>query len=308
MTAYLRTHKPARSQYRSPRREKPAGIIGVHTAENILDTVGPDTGAEAVADAIVRRADPGSYHDLVDSDSIVHLVDYTDEAYHIGTHNLNRRTTGVSFALKTSDWATMRADQREAFLRNGARAAAAQAAYHGGVPARFLTLAQALAGDRGFIRHGTADPDRRTDPGKLFPESRFLQLYTAEITTTVPPPPPRQEDIMIIVQAAGRAITVMGPGYAYDFPTIEMASSYISGINKTRAASGLPALSSPEVTTREYDCLRAALTLGTSTGPSAQDIARAMAGDPNVLAALADAGDAPSVAEILDGLYGRMEA
>lgn len=113
---------------------------------------------------------------------------------------------------------------------------------------------------------------------------------------------------MYLMQAPERAISLFGPGYAYDFPTVEQASSTIAAINKARAAAGLPPLSSPEVTTREYDCMRAACTLGGSTGPTAADIARALAGEPAVLDALAEAADAPSVSEILNGLYGRMEA
>ena len=61
--AWLDQHPPVRRQYRDPRRAAPSGVIVVHTAENVMDAVGSDTGAENVARFIQTRADPGSYHD-----------------------------------------------------------------------------------------------------------------------------------------------------------------------------------------------------------------------------------------------------
>lgn len=186
MSIYLEDHPPKISQFRAPRRQNPIGVIGVHTAESIMDTVGPDTGAENVAAFIARRTDYGSYHDLVDSDSIVQLVRYENEAYHIATHTLNRRTTGLSFACRTTDWSKMSTAKRAGFLDNGAKAAARQARYHHAkkgivVPARRITLAQALKGEPGFLAHGDADPKRRSDPGTraphLFPWDQFLARY-----------------------------------------------------------------------------------------------------------------------------------
>lgn len=206
MTIYLREHEPKRSQFRSPRRQKLVGVIGVHTAESVMDTVGPDTGAENVADFIRRRTDPGSYHDLVDSDSVVQLVDYDDEAYHIATHTLNRRTTGLSFACRTSDWAKMSPAKRTAFLRNGARAAARQARHHHKrtgivVPAKRITLAEALAGKPGFLAHGDADPGRRSDPGTraphLFPWDEFLDHYRTEAADLLGGTPPSKDGFLM---------------------------------------------------------------------------------------------------------------
>ena len=82
---------PARSSTRravavpQPRRARPSGVTVLHTAENVIDLVGPDTGAEAVAAFIRTRTTPGSYHDLVDRDSALQLVPYGAEAYQDGT-------------------------------------------------------------------------------------------------------------------------------------------------------------------------------------------------------------------------------
>lgn len=186
MPVYLVDNPPRTQQYRCPRRERPSGIIGVHTAESIADEVGPDTGAENVARFIVNRTNYGSYHLLADSDSIIQLVEFGCVAYHIGTHGLNEHTIGISAACQAAKWNTYSAAWRDATVRNMARAAARAARWlkeHYGimVPARRITLAQALRGEPGFLAHGDADPDRRTDPGRYFPWNDFLGYYAAEM-------------------------------------------------------------------------------------------------------------------------------
>lgn len=194
MIAYLQSVKLASPQYRKGRRGHPGtgrkltGAIAVHTAESILDNLGPDTGAENVADWMRRRLDPGSYHDLCDSDSFVHLVDYSNEAFHDGTGG-NRYSLGLSFACRTTDWAKMSLRQKDAFVENGARRAAAMAQYvldtEGIViPAKRITAAEYRAGKAGFVSHAELDPGRRSDPGNKshqFPWTQFLNRF-AELT------------------------------------------------------------------------------------------------------------------------------
>lgn len=181
--AYLDDHPPARTQFRQ-RYATPTGLIVVHTAESMLDTIGEDTGAEGVADFIRRRSDPGSYHRLVDSDSIVALVRFEMAAYGDGTGS-NEFAIHLSFACRAADWPGMDPARREAFLVNGARAAREAAAWlreHHGitVPARRVTRTQSEQRAAGFISHGERDPGRRTDPGPAFLWDRFLTLYAQE--------------------------------------------------------------------------------------------------------------------------------
>lgn len=176
---YLEDNKPARSQFRVGRRAKPTGLFVIHTAEGVMDTVGPDTGAEGVARFIRDRDTPGSYHRLVDSDSIVPLVRLSNEAYGDGTGS-NPYAIHVSFACKTSDWAKMTPAKRAAFLRNGAKAVVEGMTWlkreHGitSVPLKRVTKAQSSAGAAGFIPHGDRDPGRRSDPGADFPWAEFF--------------------------------------------------------------------------------------------------------------------------------------
>ena len=160
--AYLDDHPPARHQFRQ-RYAQPSGLIVVHTAESALDDIGEDTGAEGVAAFIARRSDPGSYHRIVDSDSIVALVRFDQAAYGDGTGS-NEFAIHVSFACRAADWPHMDPDRREAFLANGARAAREAATWladqHGiTVPARRVTRAQSDQRAAGFISHAERDPE-----------------------------------------------------------------------------------------------------------------------------------------------------
>lgn len=183
MGIYLLDHPPARDQYRSPRSARPTGLTVIHTAEGVLDTVGPDTSAENVAAFIQRRTTAGSYHDLVDRDSALQLVRYGDEAYQDGTGS-NPYALSISFALTAADWPRLTPGQRAEFLEQGAVAFARQQAWlrangYPTTPLRRVTRAQSDAGAAGFISHAERDPARRTDPGAGFPWAEFFDTCRA---------------------------------------------------------------------------------------------------------------------------------
>lgn len=178
---YLQANPPRVTQFRL-RRKTPSGVVVVHTAENTPDWVGPDAGAENVAAFIAGRTDYGSYHDLVDSDSIVDLVPYHMAAYHDGTGS-NDHSYGVSAATQAAKWKQASPGWRRATVSNMARAAARYARWvrrkHGVViPATRITKAESDAGVAGFISHGDRDPGRRSDPGADFDWAFFLAEYS----------------------------------------------------------------------------------------------------------------------------------
>lgn len=181
---YLEANPPARRQFR-PRTRKPTGLIEVHTAESAPDTVGTDDGALGVAAFIQRRADPGSYHVLADSDSWMQLVAYDQAAYGDGTGS-NDFAIHVSAATQAARWPDLPAEWVEGCVDQMARAAADAAGWlervHGiTVPARRVTRAQSDQGFAGFISHGERDPGRRTDPGAAFPWGLFLDRFTTHL-------------------------------------------------------------------------------------------------------------------------------
>lgn len=192
MAAYLVDHPPVRSQYRAPRRDPVSGVVVVHTAENTPDFVAFDGGAEAVARFISTRTDPGSYHDLVDSDSAINVVPYDWEAYHDATGS-NRHSLGLSVATRADVWPLAPQAWRDgAILQAAARAARmndyVRARRGFAIPARRITRDESERRVPGFISHAERDPERRTDPGRAFPWSDFLDAYSDAVggSHTVP--------------------------------------------------------------------------------------------------------------------------
>jgi hypothetical protein len=195
--AYLDDNPPVRSQFRLPRRTDPSGVIVAHTAENMPDFVAFDGGAEAVANFIRNRTDPGSYHELCDSDSAINLVRYDAEAYHDATGS-NPHSFGVSAATRADVWPLAPEEWRNGCIRNMAARSANYARWcrtHYGIviPARRITRAESEARVPGFISHAERDPERRTDPGRWFPWDQFLGDYELEMGSSAPTVPTPQE-------------------------------------------------------------------------------------------------------------------
>jgi hypothetical protein len=198
---FLLDNPPASAQFRSPRREPLSGIVVVHTSESIMDNVGPDTGAENVAEFISRRSDPGSYHELIDSDSVVPLVPDDYESFQVAADGHNRHAWGVSFACRSSDldpdaeW-TRRAIAiagvriREFWQRNG---------FDPNDAARWISRDDAVARrGPGLVTHGTVQPADRSDAWTTHPRRVELeQMLAAAITNTAQPipVPPEEPDV-----------------------------------------------------------------------------------------------------------------
>lgn len=190
---FLEEHPPARRQFYNPRRHgtQATGAICVHTAENTTDIRLPDSGAESVARFISTRTTAGSYHTIVDSDSIVNVGRYEWEMFHEGTGG-NRWSLGLSFACEADQWLTLPDKWVNDAIHNGAMAAGLMADWVKRttgvtVPAQRITPAQYRAGRPGFISHAELDPGRRTDPGHHFPWDQFLARF-AILTQQEKPP------------------------------------------------------------------------------------------------------------------------
>lgn len=199
MGVYLEDHPPESAQYRAERRAEVSGGIVVHDTESPADLVGPDGGAEAVASFISTRSDPGSYHTLFDSDSILRLGRYEWEMFGEGTGG-NRWAIHIAAAYRKAQWPNLPPDFRHRTLVNAARAAADAARWVRAttgivVPAIKISPADYRARRPGFLGHGDIDPDRRTDPGWSKNDwLTFLQLYGIEMdrrrapVPSLPPP------------------------------------------------------------------------------------------------------------------------
>ncbi len=179
---YLEDNPPARSQFRVGRRDPVKPVIVVHTAESGTDPSGPDPKAENVARFIQRRADAGSYHLVGDSDSIIQLVNFENEAFQDRTGS-NRWAIGISLAMNAGDWPGLGTERRDELVATAAQMAAIAARWLDdrgiGLPAaKLLTKSESDRADAsGFISHARRDPSRRSDPGAGFPWSEFFRRY-----------------------------------------------------------------------------------------------------------------------------------
>lgn len=201
MSYYLLDNPPKRAQFLPKRRAAESGCIVIHTAEGGVDLNPPDTKAEDVARYISTRTTPGSYHAIADSDSVVYMMPWTYEAAQDGTGS-NAWAVGISFGCNAAQWPTLPAAWREGALGWGALAACAYALdLHKRtgivIPAKRISKAESDAKKPGFISHGERDPGRRSDPGKDFPWTRFLDIYAyfcemngLRVRPVAPPPPP----------------------------------------------------------------------------------------------------------------------
>jgi hypothetical protein len=209
---------PYTPQWVYPRRGargKLSGTCIVHTAENMIDHVGPDAGAEGVANFIRVRADYGCYHTLVDSDSIMELVPYEYETWQ--DSETNNWAVGISAAIRAGEWLTIEAGRRDRIYRNLAWAAAdfvkyMRDAYKIAVPFRRITGAQARAGVPGFCAHGDSGISR-SDPGVQFEWAKFFRYAAEELKKmdgAQPAPTPPKETTMTVKPIEEQVVPVGG--------------------------------------------------------------------------------------------------
>lgn len=220
-TAYLIEHPPRIRQFK-PRGTTPSGVVILHTAENVPDTIGIDSGAEGVAAFIAARTTPGSYHELCDSDSALTIVPWAQQAYGEGT-GTNPHAFHISAATQAHRWGSLPKEWRDATVANMARSADEFRRYcetHHGftIPPRWVTAAEARQRKEGFTTHGAMDPERRTDPGKDFPRGQFLELYVAYGAPDAPPVPTRGERVDRALRKLSAAIREVEAALPADGP------------------------------------------------------------------------------------------
>ncbi len=183
-TYYLLDNPPKQRQYHTSRSKQVTRIV-IHTAENVpdRDLTNGDKSAENVASFIQRRTDHGSYHAIVDSDTVLWLIPPHYTAF--GAKNWNSNSLHLSFACRTTDWNTLPRERVEATLRKGAFAAAQMLRWverHYGadntIPIEWVTHRNTT---KGFSPHSALDPSRRNDPGDNFPHEAFLGMIRVEM-------------------------------------------------------------------------------------------------------------------------------
>lgn len=175
--------QPNTQQWGYPRRgAQLSGTCIVHTAECLADWIGPDTSAEGSAAFIRGRSDYGSYHTLVDGDSIIEMVPYEYEAWQ--DSETNPWAVGISAAVQADHWLDIPAAHRDKIYRNMAWAAADFVRYMATkgvtVPLRRISGAEARARVPGFCAHGDSGVSRH-DPGVQFDWALFFKYTKQEL-------------------------------------------------------------------------------------------------------------------------------
>lgn len=180
--SYLLNYNPGTPQYTYPRRggARLSGTAIIHTAECAMDLDGDDSSAEVCASFIANRADYGSYHRLVDSDSIIDMVPWEYEAWQ--DSETNNWAVGISAAVQAGRWQEIPAERRDRIYRNMAACAADFVRHMAGkgvaVPLRRITGAEARNRVPGFCAHGDSGL-YRSDPGTQFDWALFFN-YTQQ--------------------------------------------------------------------------------------------------------------------------------
>lgn len=137
----------------------------------------------AAATWLTTRNTPGSYHALAGARStkdVLQLAPWSYETWH--SVPSNNWSIGISAVAQAHMWNRIPKQARENLVKSMAYAAANAAKWlekhHGRkVQPRLLTKAQAMRKESGFVYHATMDPNRRTDPGKDFPWTMFINEF-----------------------------------------------------------------------------------------------------------------------------------
>lgn len=232
MGYYLLDNPPATQQFHPSRASNLTGGVLIHTTESIMDSVGPDTGAENVAGFISRRSDYGSYHCIVDSDSAVPMMPDHYTAYHCGQAGYNSRTWGISFACRTTDLDVNSEWTRKA-MKFAAREIVAFWKRNGFDPmvaARFIPAIQTQSSP-GMSTHGEAQPSDRSDAWTRHPQRAGLEalllVEMAKINGSNPEPDEDDDmkQVMIRDDRTGAVWNVCGnTRYKLEAPEVELLS------------------------------------------------------------------------------------
>lgn len=158
--AYLDEHASKIPQQRVPRRGEIRHII-VHTTEQPPDLTGEDVRAEQLAKYLLGAERYGSYHKVTDRDSVVVLVEDSNEAFG-AKYGWNETALHVSIAMQADKWDDLTPDQRAEYGLQAAQVVADWCRKHN-IPAQRITPSNRQ--DRGILGHGDVDPGRRHDPG-----------------------------------------------------------------------------------------------------------------------------------------------
>lgn len=186
MSYYLLDHPNPNGNHFYDSRRGNIDLVVVHTAENLPDYDGEDSGAERVARYFATTSRSVSAHATSDSDSIVELLPDDFTAWHV--RGYNSRSLGLEIATQAHRWGSGPEEWEQAALQQAAKVVA-KWCERWNVPIDRISKSDADGGKRGIVSHSALDPTRRSDPGIGFPWKEFMSLV--ETGGKVKPKPPK---------------------------------------------------------------------------------------------------------------------
>lgn len=156
-------------------------LIVLHSAENLPDWHGEDSGAESVAryGASTERA---SWHWTVDSDSVIMMLPHSFTAFHV--RGFNTCSIGIEIATQAGKWLGAPLDWLHE-LYDQLADVLVTIKNDTGIP---LVDRRDDPSKWGVTTHAVLDPTRRTDPGQAFPFDWILQMANGGFRYKNPPP------------------------------------------------------------------------------------------------------------------------
>jgi N-acetylmuramoyl-L-alanine amidase len=231
MSFYLLEHRNPNGDHFYTTRRQPIQIIVLHTTEQLPDYHPPDEGAEKVARYAATTTRKVSWHQTVDSDSIIPMLPDSFTAWHV--RGYNARALGVEISTQARRWSTAPPDWVEKTITNLADVIRYWGELYQ-IPYHRIARANVDRGRRGIVAHADLDPTRRTDPGPDFPWGLLwtkLGLIVEEEMTL------KQGDIGNAVKLFQKTLNRQGAGRGladsglFDEPTEEAVRRYQNAAN-----------------------------------------------------------------------------
>jgi len=191
MGYYLLDNPPRSRQFYPSRANTPTWAVGVHTSEG---PTGPGT-ARNLAAFIARRADPGSYHAIVDCNETIVLVPPGYSTFSVAASGYNSRTWHICLTGRSSELSAGDPNTLAMINRAGEAIRILWSLLGVDIPSSLRWIGTDALNQSGLFCHGDVQPWNRSDAWSRHHDRATLdQLLINAIAPPIPPIPPTPQD------------------------------------------------------------------------------------------------------------------